>query len=162
MRGKKTRIGVSEGDNLGTEDAPDPEIFDDGDFYQKMLRDIIDARGDGGKTEDWMLLQRQKKAKKKVDTKASKGRKLRFVTPNNRPSSSNSILTLVMRSMQKCRTLWYQSLCLVHGMMNRLMNCLLHFLEKDLRILASLIHNLGWRLWSLQDSESLASIIDIY
>lgn len=76
-RGKTARIGASEGDNLEA-DTPDPEIFDDGDFYQKMLRDIIDARGDGGKTEDWMLLQRQKKAKKKVDTKASKGRKLRY------------------------------------------------------------------------------------
>lgn len=82
MRGKKRRIGASEEGDLEAEDTPDPEIFDDGDFYQKMLRNIIDARGDGGKTEDWMLLQKQKKAKKKVDTKASKGRKLRFVIPN--------------------------------------------------------------------------------
>jgi len=157
MRGKKRRIGASEEDDLEAEDTPDPEIFDDSDFYQKMLRNIIDARGDGGKTEDWMLLQKQKKAKKKVDTKASKGRKLRFVIPSNRLCSSDSLFLLVTRSMQKCKTLWYQSLYLVHGMTNRLMNCLRHCLEEDLRILASLIHNLGLCLWSLRDSESLAS-----
>jgi hypothetical protein len=157
MRGKKRRIGTSEGDNLEIEDTPDPEIFDDGDFYQKMLRDVIDARGDGSKGEDWMLLQRQKKAKKKVDTKASKGRKLRFVIPNNRLCFSDSLLTLVTRSMQKCKALWYQSLYPVHGTTNRLMNCLLHCLEKDLRTLASPILNLGSCLWNSRDSESLAS-----
>lgn len=57
----------------------DAEMFDDTDFYQQLLRDVIDSRGDngGGTTNDWMILQKQKKAKKKVDTKASKGRKLR-------------------------------------------------------------------------------------
>lgn len=58
----------------------DPEVFDDTDFYQQMLRDVIESRGDGaGGADDWMVLQREKKAKKKVDTKASKGRKLRYV-----------------------------------------------------------------------------------
>ncbi|KAJ3515997.1 hypothetical protein NLJ89_g1403 [Agrocybe chaxingu] len=79
VRARKSRIGlpsVQEGDE---DDASvDPENFDDTDFYQKVLRDIIDARGNGNKSEDWMLLQKQKKAKKKVDTKASKGRKLRY------------------------------------------------------------------------------------
>lgn len=58
----------------------DPELFDDSDFYQKMLRDIIDSRT-GGKesSQDWLANQKQKKAKKAVDTKASKGRKLRYV-----------------------------------------------------------------------------------
>jgi protein AATF/BFR2 len=37
-------------------DAADPDIFDDTDFYQKMLRDIIDARGDSIGGEDWMVL----------------------------------------------------------------------------------------------------------
>jgi protein AATF/BFR2 len=78
-RVKRARIGASEEENAGEGVTLDPEVFDDTDFYQRMLRDIIDARGNGSKTEDWMLLQKQKKAKKKVDTKASKGRKLRFV-----------------------------------------------------------------------------------
>lgn len=56
----------------------DVEVFDDTDFYQQLLRDVIDARGNGvGGGDDWMVVQKQKKAKKKVDTKASKGRKLR-------------------------------------------------------------------------------------
>lgn len=60
----------------GTEE--NTEVFNDTDFYQQMLRDVIESRGDGvDAAEDWMVLQREKKAKKKVDTKASKGRKLR-------------------------------------------------------------------------------------
>ena len=44
-----------------------------------MLRDLIDARGGGdGKDADWIAIQKQKKAKKEVDTKASKGRKIRY------------------------------------------------------------------------------------
>ena len=78
-RGKKGRIGVSQEENVDMSDTVDPDVFDDTDFYQKMLRDIIDARGDGNGGEDWMVSQKQKKARKKVDTKASKGRKLRFV-----------------------------------------------------------------------------------
>ncbi|KDR67972.1 hypothetical protein GALMADRAFT_129808 [Galerina marginata CBS 339.88] len=77
-RVKTPRIGTPQEQNAQDADTPDPEIFDDTDFYQKLLRDIIDARGNGGKNEDWMVLQKQKKAKKKVDTKASKGRKLRY------------------------------------------------------------------------------------
>lgn len=69
----------------GTTDADeswekeDAEVFDDTDFYHQLLRDIIDARGNSG-NDDWMAVQKEKKAKKKVDTKASKGRKLRSVT----------------------------------------------------------------------------------
>lgn len=58
----------------------DCEIFDDTDFYQQMLRNVIESRGDGaGAGDDWIASQRERKAKKKVDTKASKGRKLRCV-----------------------------------------------------------------------------------
>jgi protein AATF/BFR2 len=77
-RGKKGRIGAPQ-ESADVPDAADPDVFDDTDFYQKILRDIIDARKDSNGGEDWMILQKQKKAKKKVDTKASKGRKLRFV-----------------------------------------------------------------------------------
>jgi len=156
-RVKKARIGASEGESAEEGDILDPEIFDDTDFYQKMLRDIIDARGSGGKAEDWILLQKQKKAKKKVDTKASKGRKLRCVTSNNGLGYCDSLLTLVTKSMKKCKISWYQSLYLVHGMMSRLMNCSLRCLERDLRILESLLmnHNQAHPC-RLQGSESLA------
>jgi protein AATF/BFR2 len=55
------------------------EVFDDVDFYQQLLRDVIDSRSNGAGGDEWMLIQRQKKAsKKKVDTRASKGRKIRY------------------------------------------------------------------------------------
>ncbi|KIK61575.1 hypothetical protein GYMLUDRAFT_42585 [Collybiopsis luxurians FD-317 M1] len=75
-RGKGQRLGVEPGDR-DDEQNIDTEIFDDTDFYQQLLRDVIDARDASG-ANDWMAIQKQKKAKKKVDTKASKGRKLRF------------------------------------------------------------------------------------
>ncbi|KAF9054583.1 apoptosis-antagonizing transcription factor [Panaeolus papilionaceus] len=77
LRSKTQRIGAPM-----QEDSSDPivdaEIYDDTDFYQKILRDIIDSRSGNEGQEDWLTLQKQKKAKKKVDTKASKGRKLRY------------------------------------------------------------------------------------
>lgn len=77
-RGKGSRLKADQGDGVdGEEDQGDPEVFDDTDFYHQLLRDVIDARGNGG-NEDWMEIQKQKKAKKNVDTKASKGRKLRY------------------------------------------------------------------------------------
>ncbi|KAJ7453982.1 apoptosis-antagonizing transcription factor [Mycena galericulata] len=82
----RTQMKRSKGVRLGEtveiqdeEDQLDVEIFDDTDFYQQLLRDIIDSRGNNGPgSDDWMGVQKQKKAKKKVDTKASKGRKLRY------------------------------------------------------------------------------------
>jgi len=60
------------------EELEDVEVFDDTDFYQQLLRDVIDAKGESAGRTDWMASQRQKKSKKHVDTKASKGRKLRY------------------------------------------------------------------------------------
>ncbi|KAI9096155.1 apoptosis-antagonizing transcription factor [Phlyctochytrium arcticum] len=63
----------------------DAEIFDDGDYYQQLLKELIESRM--ADTDDPVLLgmkyaqlkQMQKKQKKKkVDTKASKGRKIRY------------------------------------------------------------------------------------
>ncbi|KAF5338614.1 hypothetical protein D9611_012816 [Ephemerocybe angulata] len=80
-----SRTQLPPGTRIGSEAAEDSqgkeetELFDDNDFYQKMLRAIIDSRGDGkGTSEDWLAIQKQKKAKKNVDTKASKGRKIRY------------------------------------------------------------------------------------
>ncbi|GJE91121.1 TRAUB-domain-containing protein [Phanerochaete sordida] len=60
----------------------DMEVFDDTDFYQQLLRDVIDARGSGGEGGEPEWIQRQKankaRRKKTVDVKASKGRKLRY------------------------------------------------------------------------------------
>jgi len=76
-RGKGDRLGASTTDEDGT--GGNVEVFDDTDFYHQLLRDIIDARGSGtGGNDAWMAVQKEKKAKKKVDTKASKGRKLRY------------------------------------------------------------------------------------
>ncbi|KAI0305937.1 apoptosis antagonizing transcription factor-domain-containing protein [Multifurca ochricompacta] len=71
------RNGEEAGDNEFEEDM---EIFDDTDFYQQLLRDVIDSKGvTAGQAMNWMAGQKHKKSKKDVDTKASKGRKLRFV-----------------------------------------------------------------------------------
>ena len=61
----------------GAESDEDEEVFDDTDFYQQLLRDVIESKGGG--SGQLMAGQRQKKSKKKVDTRASKGRKLRLV-----------------------------------------------------------------------------------
>lgn len=63
----------------------DEEIFDDDDFYHQLLREFIEQRT-GGNTDNpiemgrqWLALQKlRRKVKKKVDTKASKGRKIRY------------------------------------------------------------------------------------
>ncbi|OSD03012.1 TRAUB-domain-containing protein [Trametes coccinea BRFM310] len=65
------------------EETLDADVFDDTDYYQQLLRDVIAARAgaqDAAGEEQWRIQQRERKAKRKktVDTKASKGRKLRF------------------------------------------------------------------------------------
>ena len=72
-RGKEERIGSSSSQTA----EHDPEVFDDADFYQQLLRDVIDARNGGSGSQDWIQAQRERKKKKVVDTKASKGRKIR-------------------------------------------------------------------------------------
>ncbi|KAJ7089669.1 apoptosis-antagonizing transcription factor [Mycena belliarum] len=76
-RGKGVRLGEM-ADAEEEEGKIDIELFDDTDFYQQLLRDIIDSRSNNAGSDDWMSIQKQKKAKKKVDTRASKGRKLRY------------------------------------------------------------------------------------
>lgn len=63
----------------------DKEIFDDDDFYHQMLSELIKRRASDITDpvqlgRQWMQLQKIRlKMKKNVDTKASKGRKVRFV-----------------------------------------------------------------------------------
>lgn len=62
--------------------AEDAEIFDDTDFYQLLLKALVDRRmvdgAAGSGAVRWTTAMRDSKKKKVVDTKASKGRKLRY------------------------------------------------------------------------------------
>lgn len=90
----------------------DLNIFDDGDFYHQLLRDLIDRKtsssADGSQlTRQWLEVQKlRSKLKKKVDTKASKGRKIRYdihtrmvnfmapvYTHSNREQSTNQLFS---------------------------------------------------------------------
>lgn len=59
------------------------EIFDDEDFYRVLLNDLVDKKVQSSNPTSGMAItlasaQRLQKLKKNVDTKASKGRKLRY------------------------------------------------------------------------------------
>lgn len=60
----------------------DPEIFDDDDFYRQILKDLIESKSfgaDAAAIRKQMDIQKMRnKMKRKVDTKASKGRRLRY------------------------------------------------------------------------------------
>jgi len=70
--------------------AVNEEIIDDSDFYQQQLRDVIESKAsgnaDGADDDDpavlarqWLATQQYKqKVKNRVDTRASKGRKIRY------------------------------------------------------------------------------------
>ncbi|XP_061592941.1 protein AATF [Cololabis saira] len=64
----------------------DKDIFDDDDFYHQLLRELIERKTSATNSNNqvamgrqWLAIQKlRSKIKKKVDTKASKGRKVRF------------------------------------------------------------------------------------
>jgi protein AATF/BFR2 len=63
----------------------DPDIYDDADFYQLLLKELVDQRttdtsagGGGAAATVRYAAAKEAKTKKHVDTKASKGRKMRF------------------------------------------------------------------------------------
>ncbi|XP_068564048.1 protein AATF [Cebidichthys violaceus] len=64
----------------------DENIFDDDDFYHQLLRELIERKTSAADPNDqvamgrqWLAIQKlRSKIKKKVDTKASKGRRVRF------------------------------------------------------------------------------------
>lgn len=68
----------------GVHEAPD--IYDDADFYQLQLKELVDQRmldaaaspGVSGQVVSRLAAMRDAKTKKAVDTKASKGRKMRY------------------------------------------------------------------------------------
>ncbi|EDW03048.1 protein Aatf [Drosophila grimshawi] len=65
-----------------------PDIYDDSDFYHQQLRELIEYKASTTSnmsdiTKQFVELQKlRQKMKKKVDTRASKGRKLRYVVHN--------------------------------------------------------------------------------
>ncbi|XP_068141020.1 protein Aatf [Drosophila tropicalis] len=65
-----------------------PHIYDDSDFYHQQLRELIEYKASSTSnmseiTKQFVELQKlRQKMKKKVDTRASKGRKLRYVVHN--------------------------------------------------------------------------------
>jgi protein AATF/BFR2 len=67
--------------------AEDPAIYDDADFYQLLLKELVEQRmvdssntplGEGGQPLAQWTAVKEAKTRKHVDTKASKGRKLRY------------------------------------------------------------------------------------
>ena len=86
---KRTQVSRLESDILDQDPAA-PEkmenenIFDDSDFYHHLLREIIEKKTavsseQGQVGQHWLQIQKlRSKLKKKVDTRASKGRKVRY------------------------------------------------------------------------------------
>ncbi|XP_075235748.1 apoptosis antagonizing transcription factor [Lycorma delicatula] len=76
-------------DNLKESDQDakyDPEIFDDDDFYHKLLREFIEQKSVDVTNpqlmgKQWVELQKMRsKMKRPIDVKATKGRRLRYTT----------------------------------------------------------------------------------
>jgi len=69
-------------DALNKNNVRDPEIFDDTDFYQQLLKDLIETNASNdpvAMSRKWLEGQKSKvKAHKNVDRRASKGRKIRY------------------------------------------------------------------------------------
>jgi protein AATF/BFR2 len=87
-------------DKESTEEVHLPEIYDDSDFYHQLLRELIEHKSNSGEneteiTQKFIELQKvRSKMKKKVETRASKGRKIRYNVHNKlvnfMPSRDNS------------------------------------------------------------------------
>lgn len=66
----------------------DPEIYDDDDFYHQLLRDLIEYKSSDitdpiQLSKQWIKLQNMRsKMKRKIDTRATKGRKVRYNVHN--------------------------------------------------------------------------------
>lgn len=79
------------------------EIFDDSDFYHQLLRELIEYKSNIGDnqseiTQKFIELQKvRSKMKRKVEVRASKGRKIRYNVHNKlvnfMPPRDDSVLT---------------------------------------------------------------------
>lgn len=94
----------------------DEEIFDDDDFYHQLLRELIERKTTSLDPNDqvamgrqWLAIQKlRSKIKKKIDTKASKGRKVRYDVHSKLVSFMAPIGQSAMND--EARTELYQSL----------------------------------------------------
>ena len=85
LKEKSQQLKNTTKDNENAEDdvVRNPNIYDDSDFYHQQLRELIEYKANtstsmGEVTKQFVELQKlRQKMKKKVDTRASKGRKLR-------------------------------------------------------------------------------------
>ncbi|XP_044264713.1 protein AATF-like isoform X2 [Tribolium madens] len=87
---KKTQLKRSLYSVLGEEETDDTtneensEIFDDDDFYHQLLRELIEVKSADVSdpvqlSRQWIQLQNlRSKMKRKIDTRATKGRKIRY------------------------------------------------------------------------------------
>lgn len=83
----KSKVLEGNADGTSTE-LQLPEIFDDSEFYHQLLRELIEYKSNTDEnqteiTKKFIELQKvRSKMKKKVDTRASKGRKIRYIVHN--------------------------------------------------------------------------------
>lgn len=83
--GKATPVEDNDGNRIQEYDL---EIFDDDDFYHQLLRDLIEHKSSNVTdpvqlSRQWIQLQNmRRKMKRKVDTRATKGRKVRYGVHN--------------------------------------------------------------------------------
>lgn len=81
----KSKVAEKTKDENREPEEYDTEIYDDTDFYHQLLRELIEVKS-GDITDpvqmsrQWIALQNlRSKMKRKIDTKATKGRKIRYV-----------------------------------------------------------------------------------
>lgn len=81
-------VEIPNRDDESQEDVHIPDIFDDSDFYHQLLRELIEYKSNFGDnqselTQKFIELQNvRSKMKKRVETRASKGRKIRYNVHN--------------------------------------------------------------------------------
>lgn len=69
---------------LAAKVSEDPKIYDDADFYGLLLKELLEAKSEGSTAaanldlSNMNSMRREAKTKRNVDTKASKGRKMKF------------------------------------------------------------------------------------
>lgn len=107
---------ATESSKLVTNSTPSPQTYDDGPFYQSLLRDLIASRAANSSTDPTAAgipilptkLHPSGSRNKKVDTKASKGRKVRytvheklenFMAPEDRSTWSEAARTEFFASL---------------------------------------------------------------
>lgn len=87
-RGDYEIYGIDKPQTEDQEEIVIPEIFDDSEFYHELLRELIEYKTNTSENpteinKKFAELQKMRsKMKKKVDTRASKGRKIRYVVHN--------------------------------------------------------------------------------